>query len=102
VDASETDTEIIPGIQPSLVNKGVVIVMPSPTYDSSRTYLAGNSPIFQADLEWQRKEVLEYDQRAPKIVVNPAEIDALYAEHGVLLYLCGRRAEIQHCRTGGT
>jgi hypothetical protein len=102
---------IIPGIQYSFRHKGVVFVMPSPTYDNSGESPAGSSPIYPPDLEWLRKELAKYERGEPKIVVNHynagsilnrAEIDAIYREHNVLFHFCGHWERVQHWRIGET
>ncbi len=105
------ESGIIPGVQYSFRHKGVVFLMPSPTYDYSGKSPAGSSPIYKADLEWLKKELAKYDPKEPKIVVNHfnagsimnrAEIDALYKQHHVLLHLCGHWETVQHWRVGET
>ncbi len=107
----QADSGIIPGIQYSFRHKGVVFVMPSPTYDTTGKYPAGSSPIFKPDLEWLRKELAKYDKKTPKIVVNHfnagsitnrEEIDAIYRENGVILHLCGHWEKVQHWHFTGT
>jgi hypothetical protein len=100
---------IIPGIQYSFRHKGVVFLMPSPTYDHSGASPAGSSPVHAPDLEWLKRELAKYDPKTPKIVVNHfnagsilnrAEIDAIYAAHGVVLHLCGHWEKVQHWTFG--
>ena len=107
----DAGTGIIPGIQYSFRHKGVVFLMPTPTYDTSGKQKAGFSPVFKPDLDWLRKELAKYDPREPKIVVNHfnagsitnrEEIDAIYKEHNVLLHLCGHWEKVQHWRFGIT
>lgn len=107
----EAGTGIIPGIQYSFKHKGVVFVMPSPTYDNSGKSPAGSSPIYPPDVEWLKKELAKHDRKAPKIVVNHfnagsilnrAEIDAIYKEHHVVLHLCGHWEAVQHWTVGAT
>lgn len=104
-------TGIIPGIQYSFVHKGVVFLMPSPTYDSSPAQKPGYSPIFGPDLEWLRRELAKYDPKLPKIVVNHynadsitnrEELDAIYAANNVLLHLCGHWERVQHWQLRST
>jgi len=106
-----SETGIIPGVQYSFRHKGVVFLMPSPTYDNSGKSPPGSSPIYKHDLDWLKKELAKYDPKEPKIVVNHfnagsimnrAEIDALYKEHNVLLHLCGHWEQVQHWRFGET
>ena len=107
----QADTGIIPGVNYSFRHKGVVFIMPSPTYDSSGKSPPGSSPIYKPDLEWLKKELAKYGPKEPKIVVNHfnagsimnrEEIDALYKENGVLLHLCGHWEKVQHWRFGDT
>lgn len=102
---------IIPGIQYSFRHKGIVFLMPSPTYDSSARFGAGNSPVFPPDLEWLKKELAKYDPQEPKIVVNHynagsitnrADLDTIYKEHNVLLHFCGHWEKVQHWHFGNT
>jgi hypothetical protein len=104
-------TGIIPGIQYSFRHKGVVFLMPTPTYDGTAKHGAGNSPVFPPDLEWLKKELAKYDPKEPKVVVNHynaasivnrPEIDAIYKDHNVLLHLCGHWEKVQHWRFGNT
>jgi len=108
---SKGGTGIIPGIQYSFRHKGIVFLMPSPTYDLSARHGAGFSPIFPPDLEWLKKELAKYDPKEPKIVVNHynaasivnrADLDAIYRDNNVLLHLCGHWEKVQHWRFGGT
>ena len=101
---------IIPGIQYSFRHKGVVFIMPSPTYDTSGKSPSGSSPVYPPDLEWLRKELAKYDPKTPKFVVNHfnggsimnrKEIDALYEKNNVLLHLCGHWEKVQHWKGGG-
>jgi hypothetical protein len=107
----EAGTGIIPGIQYSFRHKGVVFLMPSPTYDNSGKSPAGSSPIYKPDVDWLKKELAKYDPKEPKMVVNHynagsilnrAEIDAIYKENNVLLHLCGHWEKVQHWTFGGT
>jgi hypothetical protein len=107
----EAGTGIIPGIQYSFRHKGVVFLMPSPTYDNSGKSPAGCSPIYPPDLEWLKKELAKHDPKAPKIVVNHfnagsitnrAEVDALYKANSVLFHLCGHWEKVQHWSVDGT
>ena len=102
---------IIPGIQYSFRHKGVVFLMPSPTYDASGKQKPGFSPLFKPDLDWLKKELAKYDPKEPKIVVNHynagsitnrEELDAIYQSHTVLLHLCGHWEHVEHWRFGGT
>jgi len=102
---------IIPGIQYSFRHKGVVFVMPSPTYDPTARFGAGYSPVFPPDLEWLKRELAKYDPREPKIVVNHynagsitnrAQLDGIYRGNNVLLHLCGHWERVEHWRCGGT
>ena len=102
---------IIPGIQYSFLHKGVVFLMPSPTYDCSERQKPGYSPIFGPDIEWLKKELAKYDPKVPKIVVNHynagsitnrEELDAIYAANSVLLHLCGHWERVEHWRFGQT
>ena len=95
----QADTGIIPGVNYSFRHKGVVFIMPSPTYDSSGKSPPGSSPIYKPDLEWLKKELAKYGPKEPKIVVNHfnagsimnrEEIDALYKANGVLLITINR------------
>jgi hypothetical protein len=105
------ESGIIPGVQYSFRHKGVVFLMPSPTYDYAGKSPPGFSPIFKADLEWLKKELAKYDPKEPKIVVNHfnagsmtnrADIDALYKENNVLLHLCGHWERVEHWHVGET
>lgn len=105
------DSGIVPGVNYSFRHKGVVFVMPSPTYDCTGKYPAGTSPVFRHDLEWMKRELAKYPPAVPKIVVchfnsgsitNRTEIDALYKDNGVALHLCGHWEKVQHWRHGGT
>jgi len=107
----QAETGIIPGVQYSFRHKGVVFLMPSPTYDNSGKSPPGSSPIMKPDLEWLKKEFAKYDRREPKIVVNHfnagsimnrAEIDALYKDNNVLLHLCGHWERVEHWKVGET
>ncbi len=107
----EAGTGIIPGVNYSFRHKGIVFVMPSPTYDNSGKSPPGSSPIFKPDLDWLKKELAKYDPKAPKIVVNHynagsimnrTEIDALYKDHNVLFHLCGHWEKVQHWKFGDT
>ena len=107
----EAGTGIIPGIQYSFRHKGVVFLMPSPTYDNSGKSPSGCSPIYPPDLEWLKKELAKYDPKTPKIVVNHfnagsivnrEEIDRLYAANNVLFHFCGHWESVQHWEVGGT
>jgi hypothetical protein len=103
---------IIPGIQYSFRHKGLVFLMPSPTYDhTGKAVGAGSSPIYPPDLEWLKKELAKYGPKEPKIVVNHfnagsisnrAELDAIYKENNVLLHLCGHWEKVQHWKFGET
>lgn len=106
----EAGSGIIPGVNYSFRHKGVVFIMPSPTYDNSGKSPAGSSPIYPPDVEWLKKELAKYDPRTPKIVVNHfnagsilnrAEIDAIYKDQGVLLHLCGHWESVQHWHFAG-
>jgi hypothetical protein len=106
-----SETGIIPGVNYSFRHKGVVFVMPSPTYDNSGKSPPGESPIYKHDLDWLKKELAKYDPKEPKIVVNHfnagsimnrSEIDALYKANNVLLHLCGHWEKVQHWRFGDT
>ena len=105
------DSGIIPGVNYSFRHKGVVFVMPSPTYDSSGKYPAGTSPVFRHDVEWLKRELAKYDPATPKVVVchfnagsitNRTQIDDLYKPNGVVLHLCGHWEKVQHWRFNET
>jgi calcineurin-like phosphoesterase family protein len=107
----QAETGIIPGVQYSFRHKGVVFIMPSPTYDNSGKSPPGTSPIYKPDVDWLKKELAKYAPKEPKIVVNHfnagsitnrEEIDALYKENGVVLHLCGHWEQVQHWRYGET
>lgn len=107
----QAETGIIPGVQYSFRHKGVVFVMPSPTYDNSGKSQPGCSPIYPHDVAWMKKELAKYGPKEPKIVVNHfnagsitnrEEIDAIYKENNVLLHLCGHWEKVQHWRFGET
>ena len=108
---TKAETGIIPGIQYSFKHKGVVFVMPSPTYDMTGKYTPGSSPIYKPDLQWLKKELAKYDRKIPKIVVNHfnagsitnrSEIDPIYEENNVVLHLCGHWEKVQHWKYGST
>jgi hypothetical protein len=107
----QAGTGIIPGIQYSFRHKGMVFLMPSPTYDNSGASKPGCSPIYPPDLAWLKKELAKYDPKEPKIVVNHfnagsitnrEELDAIYRPNNVLLHLCGHWETVQHWRWGET
>jgi len=104
-------TGIIPGIQYAFRHKGVVFLMPTPTYDTSDQQKPGYSPVFPPDLDWLKQELARHDPKAPKIVVNHFNagsitnreaLDAIYEKHNVLLHLCGHWERVEHWRFGGT
>lgn len=101
---------IIPGVQYSFRHKGVVFLMPSPTYDHSGAK-PGCSPIYPPDIDWLKKELAKYGAKEPKIVVNHfnagsidnrEELDAIYKANNVLLHLCGHWEKVQHWKFGDT
>lgn len=107
--APDAQSGIIPGIQYSFRHKGVIFLMPSPTYDNSGKSPSGSSPIYKHDLEWLRRELAKYDPKTPKIVVNHfnagsimnrTELDAIYEAGNVVLHLCGHWEKVQHWRFG--
>ncbi len=109
--APKAGSGIIPGIQYSFRHKGVVFLMPSPTYDISGRHGAGFSPIYKPDIDWLKKELSKHDPKDPKIVVNHynagsitnrVELDEIYRENGVILHLCGHWERVEHWRFGET
>jgi len=107
----KSETGIIPGVNYSFRHKGIVFVMPSPTYDNSGRSAPGTGPIEKHDVDWLKKELAKYDPKEPKIVVNHfnagsitnrAEIDAIYKENGVILHLCGHWERVEHWHVGDT
>lgn len=107
----QAGTGIIPGIQYSFRHKGVVFLMPTPTYDTSGKQKPGFSPVFKPDLDWFRKELAKYDPKEPKIVINHfnagsitnrTELDTIYKEHNVLLHFCGHWERVEHWHFGET
>lgn len=109
--APEAGTGIIPGIQYSFRHKGVVFLMPSPTYDNSGKSPAGCSPVYPPDIEWLKKELAKYGPKEPKMIVNHfnagsimnrAELDAIYQANNVIFHFCGHWERVEHWSFSGT